>query len=112
MVASGLATLKELGAKHADTALILGDEVSALLRAKPASLRDPLLAIAVAEREVLVTKRREPDALLGFAQAYRAAGKIEQARAAAREGLALLPQAPGNQASLTRLGRLLELQAE
>jgi eukaryotic-like serine/threonine-protein kinase len=112
LCATGVATLKELAAKHADTALILDHEVAALLRAKPVTLRDSLLAITAAEREALVTKRREPDALLWVAQAYRMGGKIDQARAAAKEGLALLPQSPGNQASSSRLGRLLELQTE
>jgi len=108
--AAGLAVLKELAAKHPGTALILDHEAAALLKAKPDSLRDPRLAIAAAEREALVTKRREPDALLWVAVAYRMAGKLEQARAAASEGLALFPLADGKQLAVSRIQRLLELE--
>ena len=89
--AIGLATLKEMAAKHPDSILILDDELSNLLTVKPLTLREPLLAIACAEHEALLTKRKQPRVLLSVAQAYRSAGQIEKASAAASEGLALLP---------------------
>jgi eukaryotic-like serine/threonine-protein kinase len=107
--ASGLSTLKELAAKHPDSVMILDSEIAALLMVKPLSLRDPSLAIACAEREALMTKRKKPGVLLFVAQAYRFAGQIEKARAAAKEGLALLPPvSAGNR--MPRIRRLLELE--
>jgi hypothetical protein len=108
--ATGVATLKDLAAKHADSALILDHEVTALLTAKPISLRDPQLAISAAEHQAQVTKRREPDVLLWVAQAYRMAGKLEQAHAAASEGLALFPPTDGKQSPAPRIQRKLELE--
>jgi hypothetical protein len=49
------------------------------------------LAVVWAERGVTLSHRKAPDCLLYLAQAYRAAGQAEKARAAAKEGLALLP---------------------
>jgi serine/threonine protein kinase len=109
--ATGLATLEELAAKHPDSVLILDMEVAALLNVKPRTLRDPPLAIGCAEREALLTKRNQPGVLLSTAQAYRAAGQIEKASAAASEGLALLP-AVNSGAARTRTRTLLELEAE
>ena len=110
--ATGLATLKELAAKHADTVLILDHEVAALLSVKPVVLRDPRLAIVVAEREALLTKRQEPGVLLSLAQAYRLAGQSERARAVVLEGLALSAKDSSNQPRLSRTGRLLELEKQ
>ena len=109
--ASGLATLKELAAKHPDTVLILDSEVAALLSVKPLTLRDPPLAIASAQRETFLTRRKEPDVLHSVAQAYRSAGQIDKAHAAAAEGLAqLAPVRPGT--PIPRIRRLLELETE
>ena len=104
----GVATLKEMGQKHSDTVFILDMEIDALLTARPIALRDPKLAVEVAEHEVLLTRRHEPRALLSLAEAYRAEGRIEEAHAAAREGLALL--LPGTPHSCTRT--LLNLAAK
>ena len=106
----GLATLKELAAKHPDSVLILDSEVAALLNVKPLTLRNPSLAITCAERDALMTKRKKPGVLLSLAQAYRLAGQIEKARAAANEGLALLPAVIAG-APLPRTRRLLQLEA-
>lgn len=108
--ASGLATLKELGAKHPDSPWMLNYEIAALLSIEPLALRDPKLAIACAEREALLTKRKQPGALLSVAQAYRAARQMEPARAAAKEGLALLPPLSAG-APMSRTRRLLEFEA-
>ena len=52
-----------------------------------------------------------PSSLLTLAQAYRAAGQIEKCRAAANEGLALLPPLqPGSVKPNIR--KLLEIQAQ
>ncbi|HEY2467588.1 MAG TPA: protein kinase [Terracidiphilus sp.] len=105
--AAGIATLKALAAKHPDSVLILDSEVAALLSVKPVALRDSSMAVASAEREALLTKRRRPDVLLSLAQAYRSAGLPDLARATAVEGLALLPSvSAGTPTSRTR--RLLE----
>jgi hypothetical protein len=76
--ASGLATLKELAAKNPDSILILDSEVAALLTVKPLTLRDPQLAVACSQREVLLTKRNEPDVFLSLAQAYRSAERVNE----------------------------------
>jgi hypothetical protein len=54
--------------------------------------------------------RKTPDWPLSLVQAYRSAGEIEKGRAAANEGLALLPTLqPG--ATKPRIRKLLELEA-
>ena len=109
--ATGLATLKELSAKHPDTVLILDNEVAALLTVKPLTLRDPQLAIACAEHEALLTKRKQAGVLLSVARAYRFAGQMQQARAASNEGLALLPAVSAG-VPMPRTRKLLELETE
>ena len=111
LAATGLATLKELAAKHPNSLLIIDSEVAALLNVKPVTLRDSSLTIACAEREALLTKRKRPSVLLSLAQAYRSAGQMEQSRAAAKEGLALLPVVSAG-TPLPRTRKLLELEAE
>jgi tetratricopeptide (TPR) repeat protein len=109
--ATGLAALKELANHHPDSVLIRDMEVAALINVKPLTLRDPTLAIASAEQEALLTRRKQPGVLLSMAQAYRSAGQIEKARAAANEGLALLPPVTAG-APTPRTRKLLELQTE
>jgi eukaryotic-like serine/threonine-protein kinase len=109
--AVGLATLKELAAKHPDSVLIFDMEVAALLNVMPQTLRDPAWAIACTEHEALLTKRKQPNVLLSVAQAYRSAGQIEKARTAANEGLALLPAVNAG-TPMTRTRTLLQLEAE
>jgi tetratricopeptide (TPR) repeat protein len=111
LAATGLVTLTGLAAKHPDSVLMLDFAVAALLTVKPATLRDPKLAIVCAEREALLTKRKQPGALLSVAQAYRSAGLNKQARTAAHEGLALLPFVSAS-APIPRTRKLLELEAE
>jgi hypothetical protein len=57
----------------------------------PERLRDPPLAVEYAQRMVDMSHHRKPGFLLTLARAYRAAEQPEKARAAAAEGLALLP---------------------
>ena len=111
LAATGLVTLTGLAAKHPDSVLMLDFAVAALLTVKPATLRDPKLAIVCAEREALLTKRKQPSALLSVAQAYRSAGLNKQARTAAYEGLALLPSVSAS-APIPRTRKLLELETE
>ena len=111
LAATGLVTLTGLAAKHPDSVLMLDFAVAALLTVKPATLRDPKLAIECAEREALLTKRKQPSALLSVAQAYRSAGLNKQARTAAHEGLALLPSVSAS-APIPRTRKLLELETE
>ena len=106
--AAGVATLKEMAAKHAGTVLVLDMEIDALLSARPTTLRDPKRALEAAEKEALLTRRHEPRVLLSLAQAYRAAGRIDAARAAAREALALLPSAVDAGTAPSRTRKLLE----
>ena len=111
LAATGLVTLTGLAAKHPDSVWMLDFAVAALLTVKPATLRDPKLAIVCAEREALLTKRKQPSALLSVAQAYRSAGLNKQARTAAHEGLALLPSVSAS-APIPRTRKLLELETE
>jgi predicted transcriptional regulator len=106
----GLAVLKDLAEEDQASPMILGQAVGAFLKVEPASLRDPHLAVAWAERGVAFSHRKTPDWLLSLAQAYRSAGEIEKGRAEANEGLALLPTLqPG--ATKPRIRKLLELEA-
>jgi tetratricopeptide (TPR) repeat protein len=112
LATTGLANLKELATKHANTVLVLDQEVAGLLSVKPVALRDLHLAIMVAEHEASLTNRREPGVLLSLAQAYRLVGQSERARAVALEGLALLARNSGGQPPPSRTGRLLELERQ
>lgn len=106
LTAAGVMTLKDMALKHPDTVLTLDMEISAVLNARPIALRDPKLAVQAAEHEALLTLRHQPSVLHWLAQAYRAAGRIDEAHAAAREGLALFSS--GTPRSRTR--KLLELE--
>jgi eukaryotic-like serine/threonine-protein kinase len=106
----GLAVLKDLVEKDPDSEAILGSALNAILTVEPATLRDPHLAVEWAKRGVALSHRKTPRWLLSLAQAHRAAGQIEEGRAAAREGLALLPSLqPG--ATKPRIRRLLEIES-
>jgi tetratricopeptide (TPR) repeat protein len=89
--ARGVAILKAAGklpnAQDGD----LDSAATGLTVVLPLQLRDPGLAIQYAGRAVEMSHRRKPDFLLTLARAYRAAGQPANARAAAKEGLALLP---------------------
>jgi tetratricopeptide (TPR) repeat protein/predicted Ser/Thr protein kinase len=111
LVKKGLATLRGMVSKSQVSPDILDDAAQDLLFAEPASFKDPRLAVSCAERAVALTHRRMPSRLLTLAQAYRAAGQMEKSRAAAQEGLALLPAAqPGS--VKPRIRKLLEIQAQ
>ena len=81
--------------------------VSADLIAQPAALRNPALAVRLAETGAALTHGRAPGFLLLLASAYRANGQIAQATQVAQDGLTLLPaQRPGR--PRCRLRKLLE----
>ena len=109
--ASGLAFLRTSAQKENSSIPTLDHAASALLSVQPARLRDPRLSRQLAEQLVTLTHHRKPSFLLLLAQASQAAGRLELAQAAAREGLSLLaPSLPG--AVKPRLRKLLEDQAE
>ncbi len=85
--------------------------VSAALVIEPATLRDPSLVVALAERGVELSHHKVPSYLLLLARAYHAHDQPEKARAAAEEGLNLLPPALP-EAGRSRLRRLLEEEAQ
>ena len=86
-----LVVLREVAAKPQASPMVLDQAANAFITVQPAALRDPRLAVSCAEREVARSDAKEPSKLLTLAQAYRASGQMEKSRAAAREGLALLP---------------------
>jgi len=111
LVKKGLATYKDLIRKNPDSPSLLDDAAQDFLDVEPASLKDPRLAVSCAERAVALTHRRMPSKVLTLARAYRAAGQIEKSRAAASEGLALLP-APQPGGIKPRVRKLLEALAQ
>jgi tetratricopeptide (TPR) repeat protein len=86
-----LAALREVAQKAQASPLVLDQAANAFLTVEPASLRNPHFAVSCAEREVAMSQGKIPSGLLTLAQAYRAAGQVEKGRAAAKQGLALLP---------------------
>jgi tetratricopeptide (TPR) repeat protein len=106
----GLAILKNLAQKDASPA-ILDLALKTILRVEPASLKDPQLAVTWAERGVALSHRKTPAWLLLLAQAYRGSGQIEKSRAAALEGLALLPALPPGSVK-PNIRKLLESQTQ
>ncbi|MGA2351930.1 MAG: hypothetical protein ABSF70_15955, partial [Terracidiphilus sp.] len=106
----GLDAMRDLATKNQNSPTILSMAANAFLTAEPAILRDPQLAISCAERAVALSHRKLPSRLLTLAQAYRAAGKMEKSRAAAIEGLALLP-VPQSGSREPRTRKLLKIQA-
>ena len=110
MAAENLASLCRIARADDASIPILDNAATALLTVRPARLRDPELTIQFVERLVAQTRHQKPTFLLSLAQAYRAAGQAGKARAAALEGLALLPPLPPG-AIKPRLRRLLEVEA-
>ncbi|MGA7217645.1 MAG: protein kinase [Candidatus Sulfotelmatobacter sp.] len=104
---SALTLLRSAAANENASPMVLDLVVEAFLHAEPKSLRDPQFAVACAERGVTLTHRKTPAWLLSLAQAYRAAGRLEKAQGAAKEGLALLPPASAGLPK-PRIRKLLE----
>jgi eukaryotic-like serine/threonine-protein kinase len=89
----GVAILKAVGKQQNAHGVDLDAVATGLTIVMPARLRDPQLAVESAERIVDMSHHQKPGFLLTLARAYRAAGQPESARAAAKEGLAILPTA-------------------
>jgi tetratricopeptide (TPR) repeat protein len=107
----GLAVLKSFAIKDQASVKLLDLYVMGLLDVQPALLRDREFAVACAEREVVLTHRRDTTSLLSLARIYRATGQTDKSRATAKEGLALLPALqPGSVKENMR--KLLEIQAQ
>jgi tetratricopeptide (TPR) repeat protein len=108
---TALVVLKQFAMKDQASSRDIELAVSAILIAQPTSLRDPQLAVAWAERGVILSHRKAPDCLLYLAQAYHAAGQSEKASEVAKEGLALLPPAQTREPE-SRIHKLLEIEAQ
>jgi eukaryotic-like serine/threonine-protein kinase len=107
----GLAMLKDVARRPDVQAYQLFDVANGLITAEPAELREPALAVKYAERIVETSFHRNPEFLLTLARAYRAAGQPAKARAAAKEGLALLPsETPAT--VMCRVRKLLQTQLD
>ncbi|MGO9229859.1 MAG: protein kinase domain-containing protein [Bryobacteraceae bacterium] len=89
----GVAILKAMAKQPNAQAISLDEVANGLSIVLPVRLRDPQFAAECAERAVEMSHHRKPGFLVTLARAYHAAGQPEKARAAAKEGLALLPAA-------------------
>ena len=107
----GLAALRVLAGKDHASATVLDQTADAFLRVEPAALKDPRFAVACAEREVAMTHEKTPFRLLTLAQAFRAAGQIDKGKAAANQGLELLPPLPPGKIKPS-IRKMLEAEAD
>jgi tetratricopeptide (TPR) repeat protein/predicted Ser/Thr protein kinase len=107
----GIAILKEVASRPGAQSYQLFDAANGLITVEPAELREPALALKYAQRTVEMSSRRNPEFLLTLADAYRAAGQPARARAAAEEGLALLPPETSSTV-MSRVRKLLHAQID
>jgi tetratricopeptide (TPR) repeat protein/predicted Ser/Thr protein kinase len=107
----GLAMLKEVARRPDVQAYQVFDAATGLITVEPAELREPDLAVKYTERIVDMSSHRNPEFLLTLASAYRAAGQLAKARAAAKEGLALLPPETSTTV-MSRVRKLLHAQID
>jgi len=84
-----VAAYERLAGAEAPDPTVIDAYAGFLLAVDPPDQRDPRRALAVAERAVAATGRREFLKLATLARAYRATGDAERAIATAREALAL-----------------------
>ena len=84
-------SVRELAARPDASALHLCLAGQALANAEPPQLRYPKLAVSYAEKCAARSGRLNPESLRIHSLAYRAAGRMEDSRKVAREGLALMP---------------------
>ena len=110
VVRTALDTLRSLARKDEASPHVLSLAYTAWAEAEPASLRDPGLTLALAQRLVAMTHRKAPEGFLALAEGLRTAGYADQSRRAALEGLALLP-APAKNAPIPRIRKLLAIEA-
>jgi tetratricopeptide (TPR) repeat protein len=107
--ANGVAILRAVARQKDAQGFDLDAVATGLTIVEPEQFRDPKLAVECAERMVERNHHQKPGFLLTLAHAYHVAGQNERARAAAREGLGLLPGLTSNTAP-SRIRK--ELQAE
>jgi tetratricopeptide (TPR) repeat protein len=93
IAAKGVAILKAVGKDPNAHGVDLDAVANGLTMVMPTGLRDPQLAVECAERMVEMSHHQKAGFFLTLARAYRTARQTEKARAAAQEGLALLPAA-------------------
>ena len=105
----GVAILKTVGREEGAQGSDLDAVATGLTMVMPVRFRDPQFAVECAERMVEKSHHQKPGFLLTLVRAYRAAGQLEKASAAAKEGLALLPAATPTTVS-SRIRK--QLQAE
>ncbi|WP_109487088.1 serine/threonine-protein kinase [Occallatibacter savannae] len=105
----GLTILKEVAQRPDAQAYQLFDAANGLITVEPPSLREPALAVKYAERIVERSSYHNPEFLLTLANAYRANGETEKARAAAKRGLELLPPETSTTV-MSRVRKLLRAQ--
>jgi tetratricopeptide (TPR) repeat protein len=94
--ARGIAILKAVAKQQDAQGFDLDSVAMGLTIVEPEQFRDPSLAVESAERIVESSHHQKPAFLLTLAHVYRAAGQPEKARAAAGEGLGLLPKLTAN----------------
>jgi len=87
----GVAILEAVAKQQNAQGVDLDAVATGLTIVEPKQLRDPRTAVECAERMVENSHHQKPGFLLTLAKAYRAARLSDKARAAAREGLGLLP---------------------
>jgi len=109
MSREGMDFLRATALKPDASAMALDDAGSSAIAVEPVALRDSALAVTCAERGVAMSHRQTASALESLARAYRAAGQVDKARAAAKEGLALLPAVRTGEPK-SRVRKLLEYQ--
>ena len=102
---SALLTLRTYADARQATADDIYLAVSASLNVQPATLRDPALAVLLAEQSVRLTQRRSPTYLLLLAEAYLAVGNKAKSESTATEGLSFFAQTHNSQQ--IRLQKLL-----
>ncbi|HEY2018666.1 MAG TPA: protein kinase [Bryobacteraceae bacterium] len=102
LMTRAVATVRELATRPDARALDLCRAGQVLATAQPVELRDPKLAVDYAKKCVDLSGRLNPESLRILANAYRAAGRVEEGRRTAREGLALMPE--GEHAGFVRRG--------
>jgi tetratricopeptide (TPR) repeat protein len=107
----GIAILKEVASRPGAQSYQLFDAANGLITVEPVELREPALALKYAERTAEMSSRRNPEFLLTLADAYRAGGQPAKARAAAEEGLALLPPETSSTV-MSRVRKLLHAQID
>jgi len=99
----GLRAARELAALPDLPASELTRAARLLVTCSPASLRDPRAAAEYAQRAVVLTRGSDAYALDTLAEAHLQTGNREAARQAIQQGLALVPETPGQKPWLRRL---------